>query len=526
MSQLRKAILVGSNKYETTPLNFSIKDVSDFQKNIERKCKFLSENIYKILFQKDCDEPDFRTQLDSFINTIESERKNILDLILFYFSGHGYYNSEDEMSYLKISDNQHLSINEIVEKISEIKAKNKYIIIDACFSGGISIFSAKSYLDRKHKFNSEGLYLLFGATSNKMSYEPSLKHQIEKKITNSYFTYFILEALSEKSLYQDGTISLKVIDDFASRKTPTYTDFSQIPYSSSQTSGFFPFGYWDEESEYIDIKSILLQDNNKQYSKNTESEVIDYLTSRISLLFNKEIPVLMNYEKELLHSLSPAAIDILNFRLKFDKAKLDDKPFLHSLILSGDHDMFLDFILNQTIIKLDFDAVDDFERNLLQICVEEESIKYVFRYIMLIFKNGFRASLTEFEYYKTLFKKEPLEPNLLERITYVLINIKVDNPNFSELIYSNFKLLFVFLSFKHNKVIGYKLNFLALANNFLQHHSDFGEYFIKLLKHYDYYDLLMKNESFRKKVSTIETKPPYQNQDLNNLLTKLLPEIK
>lgn len=528
MTHLRKAILVGSEKYKSSPLNFSIKDVSDLSNILEDKCKFSSDNIYTIQFGKREDEYDFRSKFDAITQEIESNRKNVLDLVLFYYSGHGFYNTEEDVSYLKITDNQDISIIEIIQKIALIKSKNKYIIVDACFSGGISIFNAnaKSYFDRKYKFNSEGLYLLFGATSNNMSYEPSLKHQIEKHIRNSYFTFFILEALSDRTKYQDGTISIKIIDDHASRKTAAYTDFMQIPYSSTQTSGFFPLGYWEENQKYVDIRSILTSDVIEQNSQSNESEIIDYLVNRITKLFNKESLTIMNYEKELLNNLSQPAIDIINNRLKFNYAKLNGHPFLHGLILSKEYDMFLDFLLKQSVIRLDFQCKDKNGRNILQLCVEDETIRYPLHYISLIFKNGYKASLDEFEYYKGLFNREPIEPGFLERITFTLIHIKVDSPIFHDLIYSNYKILFAILSFKHNKVIGYKLNFLALANNFLQYHSDHGEFFIKALKHYNHYDYLIKNSSFQRKITEFESRPIYQNADLIDLFSRLLPELK
>lgn len=56
-----------------------------------------------------------------------------LDVILFYFAGHGYCNANG--GYLCASDGEDLSLDYLMKLVSNSRAKSKILILDSCFSG-------------------------------------------------------------------------------------------------------------------------------------------------------------------------------------------------------------------------------------------------------------------------------------------------------------------------------------------------------------------------------------------------------
>lgn len=161
------------------------------------------------------------------------------------------------MSYVQISDDSYVPIDEIIEIVSGVNARNKYFIIDACQSGGFSLMKPKGKIQRQYTFNSKGVYCMFGTTKHQLAFEPSIKDVIRKKINNSFYTHFIAEALNTKSNYNEDTISIRIVDDYASKKTPTYTNFEQIPFSTTEMAGYFPFGFWQETKELDNISDYF-----------------------------------------------------------------------------------------------------------------------------------------------------------------------------------------------------------------------------------------------------------------------------
>ncbi len=305
---LRKAIITGSVKYSQSPLNFPQNDVELISETLQKRCKFANADISTIVHDMESSDVDFISKVSSICGDIEQERKNILDLVIFYYSGHGVYRASEGKSFIQISDSEFISINDIIDVISTINAKNKYFIIDACQSGGFTAFAPKGNTLRKYSFNSEGIYFLFGTTKNLLAFEPTIEQAIRKKINNSFYTHFISEALNEKRNYTDNTISIKVVDDYATKKTTLYTNFDQIPFTTTQVAGYFPFGFWEETKELSDISEWKQEKtNNEAYSNNQEVQIIDYLVDKIHKIYNKELYFLTSYEKDLLINLSQPA---------------------------------------------------------------------------------------------------------------------------------------------------------------------------------------------------------------------------
>lgn len=261
-TETRYAILVGSNNYsESQQLTYSLKDVSDVRENLIKRCFFKDENIIEIKFDNK-DSSITLEKIDDAFNIITSKFQGNLDMFLFYYSGHGTYEENEQKSYLEISDNSKISIQDIYNKIYPLKVKNNYLIIDACYSGGNidftgstnSDFISKSKIVKRFCAKAGGIYCIFGATKSHQAVD-ELKKPRFKHIKNSLLTHFFIDALNNETLYLNGPINIDTIKGYIKPKIIDFSDFSQIPASSSLDEGNHIFAAWDDKPSAIN-KSI------------------------------------------------------------------------------------------------------------------------------------------------------------------------------------------------------------------------------------------------------------------------------
>lgn len=132
------------------------------------------------------------------------------DLLLFYYSGHGF--AENSISYLIATDTQlsalkytAISMNDVVEIMQSSEARAKVIILDACHSGAnigksTSIFSEEFIA---HIFQeAEGTAILSSCKQGEKSWEWADKNR-------SVFTYYLLQAIGgEADVEKKGFITI------------------------------------------------------------------------------------------------------------------------------------------------------------------------------------------------------------------------------------------------------------------------------------------------------------------------------
>ena len=179
MKETRYAVLIGMNNYRKNPLLFSVKDVDDVKNVLIGNCRFEAENIFEII---DAKQP-VKEQISKAFETIQKKFQRGADLLLFYYSGHGEYDDNDEKSLLYFEDETSLEIGDVVMSyLQPLKAKNHYLIIDACHSGK-NVYVKPKYnarkMERKLLHDSKELYFLFAAEENRKAFQDDkLKKQL------------------------------------------------------------------------------------------------------------------------------------------------------------------------------------------------------------------------------------------------------------------------------------------------------------------------------------------------------------
>jgi hypothetical protein len=290
--ETRYALLVGSNNYsEGYRLKFPLDDVSDIKTNLIKRCNFKEENIIEIKFDiGDTSSPG--EIVEKAFNSISTSFNENKDTFLFYYSGHGIYEENEKKSYLELSDEFRISIQDIVDKINLLQSKNTYLIIDACNSGGGLDFVPKNKTEKKLLLNASGIYCIFGATKKGIALDELSKNKtIKYKLKNSLFTHFLIEALNKKALYFDGYINIDIIKGYIKPKISKLSEFVQIPASISRDEGSHILGTWNDSTpDFIDdIDNLKVNPDNLPGS---------HEAPYVFLKENNEITIFWSYVKD------------------------------------------------------------------------------------------------------------------------------------------------------------------------------------------------------------------------------------
>ncbi len=129
-------MVIGINKYADWPeLYNASRDAKDFQRLMMDEYGFKKENVSD-LFDEKATRKEIYSRLMNYVKTLDEN-----DRLLLYFSGHGFYDSVLETGYWipadahTGADDEYLSNLEITRMLQKMKAKNIFVIADACYSG-------------------------------------------------------------------------------------------------------------------------------------------------------------------------------------------------------------------------------------------------------------------------------------------------------------------------------------------------------------------------------------------------------
>jgi hypothetical protein len=222
-SFMRNALCVGINYYQNTgSLTGCVND---------------AKNVANILATNEDGSQNFNTEIITAANKQASiSRKQLKnaavrlfrtesDIALFYFSGHGHL-EKDTGGYLVTSDSvdfdDGLAMYELIGLANSSPAKNKFIILDCCFSATIgSIISNDAF-----SMLGNGLVILAASQPKEFAYEAD---------GAGIFTTLLVEALKRSGASLTGEITATGIFSFIDN---AMAPSSQRPVFKSNISGF------------------------------------------------------------------------------------------------------------------------------------------------------------------------------------------------------------------------------------------------------------------------------------------------
>ena len=235
----RWALLIGiadyppSATFEIQQLKAPVKDVTAFSMFLmdHQKGGFDADCVFVLM-----DAEATKRNILMRFNDI-AKRAGPTDMVLFYFSGHGYRPSESETTYLipydyDMEDYETTCINfdDLSKKIQRMEANKVVVILDACHAGGVKPKGSRSagITGIAQKFaeafqKAEGRQLLLSSDEKEVSWETE---------ECGVFTHFLLEGLEGKADTnpKDGVITFSEVASYVEYTVPEYTreKFSQI----------------------------------------------------------------------------------------------------------------------------------------------------------------------------------------------------------------------------------------------------------------------------------------------------------
>ncbi|HLP35960.1 caspase family protein [Lacibacter sp.] len=268
MSATRYALLIGINDYKKQELHYCNQDVYQIRQRLVNQCDFNEQNIICLVSTNQNPIEDIYMQ---FLESVEMIKKVFIaevDLIQFYFSGHGKFEEETKLEF---HDTQ-VSVQEIFNHLSSLNPSNSIIILDACHSGfGIDIKSTEeasamvSYYNQRYIAKSNGTYFLCSCKQDE-------KSRAFGKYNGSVYTKYLCEAIDNSNIYDKDTLAASLFDihQYAAKRISLSGDYQQTPFFQSQSHGYFPFSFLRSGTLMTSCKISLDHTND-------ENEVVNFL---------------------------------------------------------------------------------------------------------------------------------------------------------------------------------------------------------------------------------------------------------
>ena len=233
-------VLVGVNQYqdENLPsLQYSALDCQGLGEALKEATQSLKAR--EVIIHHDFTEkkPKLTTFRHSLGQVVAHARPE--DTMLLYFSGHGVLDPQSQQVFLCLADtvkeqltSTGLAIAELLEFLSDCRATQQLVWLDACHSGGMTLRGSLSKqkppsLDnptpqlvkvlRKKAAQSQGFYALLSCDRAQQSWEfPELGHGV--------FTYYLMRGLRGEAADAQGTIDADSLYQYVYHQTLRYID--------------------------------------------------------------------------------------------------------------------------------------------------------------------------------------------------------------------------------------------------------------------------------------------------------------
>jgi len=182
----------------------------------------LTDAQIKVLIDEDATQNNILKELQ-----LMSKKAGKNDLILFYFSGHGFRGSFVPHDYMKDTDVL-IHHEEVIEIFRNSKAKSKVVIADACHSGSMDTKtgSCESILDvyyNAFRKSMGGTVLLLSSRADEVSVESAGLRQ-------GLYSHFLLEGLGGKAnRNSDKIITVSELHQYIYDNVRMATKYTQTP---------------------------------------------------------------------------------------------------------------------------------------------------------------------------------------------------------------------------------------------------------------------------------------------------------
>ncbi|MEL7070687.1 MAG: caspase family protein [Cyanobacteria bacterium J06581_3] len=233
-------LLIGVNHYQDPHLpnlQYSAIDCQGLGEALEAATVAFTSKQAKIHHDSTDAKPTLATVQASLAQMVTQAQSQ--DTILFYFSGHGFQDTEHQQAVLCLADTQKnnllatgLGLQALLDALGKCKARQQLVWLDACHSGGMTLrgaSGAKASVNsenptsqlvsvlRQQAARSSGFYALLSCDQNQRSWEfPELGHGV--------FTYYLMQGLRGEATNAQGAISADSLYRYVYYQTLRYID--------------------------------------------------------------------------------------------------------------------------------------------------------------------------------------------------------------------------------------------------------------------------------------------------------------
>ncbi|BAY22531.1 peptidase C14 caspase catalytic subunit p20 [Calothrix sp. NIES-2100] len=231
-------LLVGVNQYEDEQipsLNYSALDCQGLGEALNAATQAFPQKEVMIYHDFASQQPKLENVRTS-LRQIAAATKPI-DTVLFYFSGHGMLDPLSQQVVLCLQDTQKsklidtgLKLQEVLQLLENCSAQQQLLVLDACHSGGMTLWGARGEPDpqlnptpelvevlRQRAANRKGFYALLSCDRSQQSWEfPQLGHGV--------FTYYLIRGLKGEAADSQGVIEADGLYRYVYHQTLTYID--------------------------------------------------------------------------------------------------------------------------------------------------------------------------------------------------------------------------------------------------------------------------------------------------------------
>lgn len=204
-------------------------------KNIAELYRTQTNNVITLLGSQATHDNIIST-LNTFFSTAEED-----DIIVFFFSGHG--TKGGLCAYDSRTVESMVSYDEIQNAIRSCKAKNKQLLIDACFSGGLRTTKKTEKMLSKQSMLSttKGVMLFLSSRTSETSFESIWAD-------NGFFTLYLIKGMKgEADADKDRIVTAKEIFTYVSKNVSEQTRKKQNPVMWGKFSDDMEIMNWNSE---------------------------------------------------------------------------------------------------------------------------------------------------------------------------------------------------------------------------------------------------------------------------------------
>ena len=411
----------------------------------------------------------------------------------------------------------------------------RYLDKELVFEIQLSDLPLKYILSRYNFYKRNGIYLIWIMDNFDIHDQSVLKTDI--KYLTEFQNFFKLDEDTEQfKLICDFKVSYEIkyhrTNDKWMQKSLL---LSEVKFSEQ----YYQIYYYNFEKHKTELELEINSKKQKEIEEEMKRELqqrIDYANGKVKRIIQdisdtKKNGRSFNVLFDALHKLDSLEIEILNKTLDIKNKKKEGKSALNYWICNAkENDFeFLHFLISSKKIYLEVNERDNDGKTVIQEILECKNIRYKSFLMIDIYERGYEVCESDEEYIKNFITDKDDLKSLL--IVNRLIK-RLESKELIRLVYHNPKLFNILESLKENKIIGFKYdqnNWIAFANNAIQHHGEHWEYIELAFKKFGLWDKLLELDkgkgSFKKKFDKFESDPPRQDYECDEIIKELYPEL-